>query len=164
MKIALVYPEVYNLARFKEQRKEFPPFGVLYLAAFLEENHFEIDIIKISQGNTQCDFRDYDVIGFSIPSSVTYNIVKEARFISLYSGNPTIVVGGVHPSFYSKETLIDLQADVVAIGNGEKTLLEIIQAHASKDFSQISGVCYLRGGSVMITSGRTIESLIDSRY
>ncbi|GAB2923507.1 hypothetical protein GCM10022245_65550 [Streptomyces mayteni] len=33
MRVALVYPEVLDLARFKEKRREFPPFGVLYLAA-----------------------------------------------------------------------------------------------------------------------------------
>lgn len=151
MKIALVYPEVYDLARFKEQRKEFPPFGVLYLAAFLEENHFKVDIIKINRDNMRCDFRDYDVVGFSIPSSATYDTVKEARFKSSYSRNPTIAVGGVHPNFYLKETLVDFQADVVAIGSGERTLLEIVRAHTNKDFSQISGICYLRGKSIITT-------------
>lgn len=161
MKIALIYPEVYNLARFKEQRKEFPPFGVLYLAAFLEENHFKVNIIKVNQNNTQCDLRDYDVIGFSIPSSSTYNIIKEVRFKSLYSGNPIIAVGGVHPSFYPEETLTDFCADVVAIGNGEKTFLEIVQAYSTRDFSQISGICYLRKQSLITTPKLAIESSID---
>lgn len=33
MKVALLYPEVYDMARFKDKRKEFPPFGVLYLGS-----------------------------------------------------------------------------------------------------------------------------------
>ena len=37
MKVALLYPEVYDMARFKDKRKEFPPFGVLYLAAVIEQ-------------------------------------------------------------------------------------------------------------------------------
>jgi anaerobic magnesium-protoporphyrin IX monomethyl ester cyclase len=37
MKVALLYPEVYDMARFKDMRKEFPPFGVLYLAAVAEQ-------------------------------------------------------------------------------------------------------------------------------
>lgn len=161
MKIALVYTEVYDLARFKEQRKEFPPFGVLYLAAFLEENHFKVDIIKINRDNARCNFRDYDVVGFSVPSSATYDVVKEARFKSSYSENPTIVVGGVHPNFYPKETLVELQANVVAIGSGERTLLEIVQAHTAKDFSQISGICYLKGKSIITTPKRIVEGSID---
>lgn len=27
MKIALLYPEVYDMARFRERRKEFPPLA-----------------------------------------------------------------------------------------------------------------------------------------
>lgn len=161
MKVVLVYPEVYDLARFEEQRKEFPPFGVLYLAAFLEKNHFNVNIFKISQNNTQCDFRDYDVVGFSIPSSATYNIVKKARFNSTYSNNSTIAVGGVHPNFYPEKTLTDFQADIVAIGSGEKTLLEIVRAHATKDFSKISGICYQRGRSIITSQKRIAEDSID---
>lgn len=162
MKVALVYPEVYDLARFKEQHKEFPPFGVLYLAAFLEENNIEASILKISEDKAQCDFRSYDVVGFSIPSSAAYGMVKEARFTSSYSGNPLIAVGGVHPSFYPKETLIDFQADVVAIGSGEKTMVEIVSEYDTKNFSQISGVCFKDGQSIAITSERIIEKSIDS--
>lgn len=161
MKVALVYPEVYDLARFKERRKEFPPFGVLYLAAFLEKNCFKVDIFKVSQGKVQCDFRSYDIVGFSIPSSTTYSIIKKTRFESLYFGNPIIAVGGVHPSFYPEETLIDFRADVVVIGEGEKTLLEIVRAHAIRDFSQINGICYTRGRSAIITQKRIVESSID---
>lgn len=161
MRVALVYPEVYDLARFKEQRKEFPPFGVLYLAACLEEKHIDVEILKISQDDTQRDFSGYDVVGFSIPSSATYGIVKKARFGSRYSSNPTIAIGGVHPSFYPEESLIDLQADVVAIGNGEKTLLEIVQTHPNKDFSLIDGVCYRKGGSIITTRPRDIENSIN---
>lgn len=161
MKIALAYPEVYDLAHFKENRKEFPPFGVLYLAAFLEENNFKVDVFKINSEKVCFNFHDYDVIGFSIPSSATYNLVKEARFGSQYSKNSTIALGGVHPSFYPEESLIEFQADVVAIGSGERTLLEIVQAHATKDFSSINGVCISKGRSILTTPKRAIENSID---
>jgi radical SAM superfamily enzyme YgiQ (UPF0313 family) len=161
MKIALVYPEVYDLARFKEQRKEFPPFGILYLASFLEENHFEVSIFKISQGQTQHDFSGYDVIGFSIPSSATYDIVKKSRFTSLYHAKATIAVGGVHPSFYPEQTLIDFQADVVAIGSGEKTLLDIVRSHTTKDFSRIAGICYQKDATIITNPTRPLENSID---
>lgn len=161
MKVALVYPEVYDLAHFKEQRKEFPPFGVLYLAALLEENNIKVSIFKICKSNTQCDFRNYDIVGFSIPSSATYGIVKESRFRSVYGDNPTIIVGGVHPSFFPRETLVDLRADVVAIGCGEKTILEIVGSHDSKDFTQINGICCTKDKSVIVTPIRSLDQGID---
>lgn len=161
MKVALVYPEVYDLAHYKEKRKEFPPFGVLYLAAVLEENHISVDIIKIDTGKTKYDFRDYDLVGFSTPSSATYGLIKEARFGSLFSSACTIAIGGVHASFYPEETLVDLKADVVAVGSGEKTLMEIIANHGSNDFSKIKGVCYFQDGKPAVTGKRLLENDID---
>lgn len=161
MKVALVYPEVYDLARYKEKRKEFPPFGVLYLAAILEENEISVDIIKVDKENTRCDFCDYNVVGFSIPSSATYGVIKEVRYKSLYSKDCIIAIGGVHSSFYPKETLVDLCADVVAIGSGEKTLMEILCAYDTRDFSKIKGVCYLQNENPVLTTERPLESEID---
>lgn len=161
MKVALVYPEVYDLARYKEKRKEFPPFGVLYLAAILEKNGIKVNIFKVNKSSTRCDFRDYDIIGFSIPSSATYGIVKESRFSSMYSNNPTITVGGVHPSFFPEKTLVEFQANLVVIGSGEKTIIEIAGTNSTKDFSEISGVCFMDGQSVIITPKRPIEKSID---
>ncbi len=161
MKVALVYPEVYDLAHYKEKRKEFSPFGVLYLAAILEENGIKAKIFKINKSSMRCDFREYDIIGFSIPSSATYGIVRESRFSSVYSDKQIVAVGGVHPSFFPEETLADLQADVVGIGSGERTIIEITRAHNTKDFSKISGVCFVDKHSVITTPKRPIEKSID---
>lgn len=37
MKVALISPEYYDIAHFGVKRKEIPPFGVLYLAAVIEQ-------------------------------------------------------------------------------------------------------------------------------
>lgn len=161
MRVALVYPEVYDLAHFKERRKEFPPFGVLYLAAILEENSISVDIIKICDGKTQCDFQAYDIVGFSIPSSVTYGMIKESRLNSCYSSNCTIAVGGVHASLYPQQTLLDLQADIVAIGSAEKTILEIVWAHNTRNFSLIKGICYFKNNLPCVTQERPFNSDIN---
>mgnify|MGYP001559954386 CR=1 FL=1 len=160
-KVALVYPEVYDLARYKEKRKEFPPFGVLYLASVLEENNFEVKIFKVVSEDEQFDFRDYDVVGFSIPSSATYNLIRNVRFSSLYAKDVVISVGGVHPTFYPKETFIDFMADVVAIGYGERTIVEIVNARKSKNFSQISGVFCFNGQSFVMNKEKPLDKDIN---
>jgi len=48
MRVALLYPEVYDMARFKERRKEFTPFGVLYLAAVIEQAGHNVAIKKVT--------------------------------------------------------------------------------------------------------------------
>ena len=161
MQIALTYPEVYDLARFKEKRKEFPPFGVLYLAAVLEKEGYNVVIFKINPEQESFDFRGFDIVGFSTPSSATYNLTKKARFSSIYSEGVTIAVGGIHAGFYPEMTIRNLEADVLAIGSAEDTIIEIVQAHVSKDFSKIKGICYRRGESVLFTDKREIRRSID---
>lgn len=36
VRVAVIYPEVLDMARYRELRKEFPPFGALYIAASAE--------------------------------------------------------------------------------------------------------------------------------
>ena len=46
MKVALIFPEYYEIAHFGVKRKEIPPFGVLYLAAVIEQKGIEPTIKK----------------------------------------------------------------------------------------------------------------------
>ena len=79
MNVAVVYPEVYDLARFKEKRREFPPFGVLYLSAVMEQAHHRVRVYKVSAGNEALDLRGFDAVAFSIPSSATYGVMRFFR-------------------------------------------------------------------------------------
>ena len=162
MRVAVIYPEVYDLARFHEKRKEFPPFGVLYLAAVMEDAGVEVQMLKVSPENTDLDLRGFDAVAFSIPSSATYGLIKEARFKSIYSGDPLIMVGGVHANFYPEETLEDIQPHVVGIGEGERTILELLQEYSTRRFSRIKGVCYFENSTPTRTPPRTLISDIDA--
>jgi len=154
MKLAIVYPEVYELARFKEKRKEFPPFGVLYLAAIVEESGIEVQLFKVSHQDTTLNLQAFDTVAFSIPSSATYNIIKEARLKSVFSKNALIMLGGVHPSFFPEQSLLDIQPHVVSIGASEKTIFELLDEKNRRDFSRIKGVCYLDHSQLRKTESR----------
>ncbi|WP_170323801.1 B12-binding domain-containing radical SAM protein [Cryptosporangium phraense] len=143
MRVALIYPEVLDLARFKEKRKEFPPFGVLYLGSVAEQAGHDVTIFKVTEDNWRLDLAEFDAVGFSIPSSATYGIIKRARFDSVLAADALIMVGGVHPNFYPERTLTDLQPDVVAFGEGEDTFLELLALANSRRFDGIAGVCFL---------------------
>ena len=162
MRVAVVYPEVYDLARFHEKRKEFPPFGVLYLAAIMENAAIDVQVFKVSPDETCLDLRGFDAVAFSIPSSATYGLIKAARFGSMYTGDPLIMVGGVHANFYPEETLEDIRPHVVGIGEGEITILELLQEHRTRRFSRIKGVCYFDGSTPHRTSPRTLMPDIDT--
>jgi radical SAM superfamily enzyme YgiQ (UPF0313 family) len=161
MNVAVVYPEVYDLARFKEKRKEFPPFGVLYLSAIIEQAGHGVQVFKVVPGDESLDLRAFDAVAFSIPSSATYGIMKKARFTSLYFGDPLLMVGGVHVNFYPEKSLADFEVDVAGIGECEETILELLATGKKRAFSAILGVAYPRNGSIIKTGPRALIGEID---
>jgi radical SAM superfamily enzyme YgiQ (UPF0313 family) len=162
MKIAIVYPEVYDIARFGKKRKEFPPFGVLYLATIVSaQNEMKVEIFSVESNQETLDLTKFDAVAFSIPSSVTYEIIKCVRFNSSYANDALIIVGGVHATIFSKQTLKDLDAHAVCIGNGEETIFELLFEKKSRHFSHIRGICYLSDGNVVFTEKRPLKKNLD---
>lgn len=161
MRVALVYPEVYDLARFREKRKEFPPFGPLYLAAAAEQAGHEVAIFKVSPGREALDLRAFEAVGYSLSSSATYGTIKRSRETSLHAPGALIMAGGVHANFYPQQTLLDLGVDVVGVGEGEETILELLQEADTRRFERVRGICYLDGGRPVLTGSREVHRNID---
>jgi radical SAM superfamily enzyme YgiQ (UPF0313 family) len=161
MRVALVYPEVYDLARFKEKRKEFPPFGVLYLGAVAEQAGHEVTVFKVTDEDWRLDLTAFEAVGFSIPSSATYGIIRDARRDSVYGDDPLIMVGGVHPNFYPEATLADIRPHVVGVGEGEDTFLELLDQAHTRRFDQVDGVYYLSANGPTRTRPRVPMRDID---
>lgn len=162
MRVALVYPEVYDMARFKEERKEFPPFGVLYLAAVLEEAGHHVEIRRAHPGETCLDLSGFEAVGFSLSSSATYGIMLQARRTSRIDPGALVMVGGVHCNFYPVETLVDFAAHVAADGEAEHTICDILDHADDHDFSSVPGVLYPSGGRVVRNAPRPLMSDIDT--
>lgn len=161
MKVALLYPEVYDMARFKEHRKEFPPFGVLYLAAVVELAGHDVSIKKVTPRATCLELGDYDAVGFSLASSATYGFMREARDRSVIRDDALIMVGGVHCNFYPLDTIRDFRAHVAADGESEETILEILDRVESKQFDDVAGVHWRRGPDVRSEPRRPLLKSID---
>ena len=161
-KICLVYPECYEVAKFGNKRKEFPPFGVMYLASALEKENYDVKIIATSNDNNCFDFSDFDMIGFSISSSLAYPLIKETRENSIFKANSLIIAGGIHASLYPNEIIKDLDCDIVSIGEGEKTIVEIAKATSLDDISKIKGIYYKKDNSIYITEKRNDINDLDT--
>jgi anaerobic magnesium-protoporphyrin IX monomethyl ester cyclase len=161
VRVALVYPEVYDLARFKECRKEFPPFGPLYLAAAAEARGHEVAIFKVSPGAETLDLRDFAAVGYSVSASATFDVLRRARMTSRHARDALIMAGGVHANLYPEQTLRELQVDVVGIGDGEETFVQLLHEAETRRFERVAGVCFLRGDEFVRTAERDVPRDID---
>lgn len=161
MKVALLYPEVYDMARFRQGRKEFPPFGVLYLGAVVEAAGHDVCIHKVTPEAESLDLSGCDAVGFSLASSATYGLMLDARRRARIRSDALVMVGGVHANFYPEQSLADFHAHVGSAGESEEIILEVLGRADSRRFDGVSGVLWRDDGEVRREPPRPLLRDID---
>jgi len=147
------------------------PLGLGYLAAVLRENGFyEIDLFDPEAEKSdweeireRIENFDAQIVGLSCVTA-TYPVAKKlAKLIKSVNKKALVVVGGAHVSALPKETLKDCSAiDLVVVGEGEETFLEICQKLEKKEsFNQIAGVAFRRGKKIFLSPPRLFNFDLD---
>lgn len=155
--MALVYVNSYEVARKQKRRKEFPPFGVMYLAACVRENmEWDVDLIAVDEYTSNeklKSWKKYDVIGYSIISSYAYNLLKRCHDSSVRKLDVVILAGGYQAEKFSNRVFKDFDADIIFRGEGEKSIQEFCRRYADRDYSSIEGVIYRNHQKRIFTTG-----------
>ncbi len=183
-KVLLIHPPCTIL---KRKYKYFsPPLGTLYLAAVLEEMGVETMVLDAALEGATIDtevdsFRiryglpvdniiekilsfSPDIVGLSCVVSSQYPVCAEivSKVKSIAPGIITIM-GGEHPSAMPREVALQSHADFIVIGEGERTLYDLVSCLTSgKDFDSIDGLAFKRGSRVRINSRTQFIEDIDS--
>jgi len=154
-------------------RLMYPPLGLLYLAAYLRER--EDDDLKVIDGcripynilisevNKFCP----DILGVSFTTQTAtgaykfINDIKEKRNIK---DSPLVVCGGPHATAMPEDVLRRSNCDVVVMGEGEITFLEIVKNFKEKkhNFSEIMGIAFKDGDTTRINPKRPPIKDLDS--
>lgn len=141
----------------------FPPLGLLYIAGVLQKNGISVKIVDgflDGWGAIENLIKDYhpDIIGITCHTYARIQALKIAKLAKDIIRDVKIVTGGAHPTIMGKEMLENFPyIDIVAIGEGDYTLLELCQG---KDYSGISGIGYRKNGQIIINPPRkNIEDL-----
>ena len=113
-----------------------PPLGLAYIASYVMKFGHQVRIIDgIVEPHSFQDLiniaKDYDIVGISIVT-VFYKRARELTgLLKSHFADKLIIVGGPHVSAMPDDILL-AGADIVAIGEGEATILEIMNAYADK--------------------------------
>jgi anaerobic magnesium-protoporphyrin IX monomethyl ester cyclase len=150
-----------------------PPFGLLYLTSALEKAGFEAEIIHetgtpetIKKILSRVLLLDPLFVGLSIltgPSLVPS--LAASREIKKHSAVP-VVWGGVFPSMVPQDVLRSAFVDIVAVGEGEETVVELARHFAGKGrqpaaLKNIRGIGYMENGKVTLNPPRPIIPDLD---
>lgn len=153
MRILLINPPTSDDPGFREYAVF--PYGILFLAAFLEKAGY---LVKIYDNNIDSrkpeDFVSFnpDLIGFSVLTGVSIGdaIDQSIKFKEILP-KTKIVWGGIHPSLLPEQTIIEPYIDYVTVGEGEYTLLELVQ-HLEKGepkLHDIEGLVYKENNEII---------------
>lgn len=161
--IVLMHPRVGDMDELRSSPAL--PLSLLH-AASLVSSEFEVDIVDMRRGPgwreklkevTGPETLLVGVTAFTGPM-ILWNLemVKEAK---KHTDAP-VVWGGIHATMEPRSTLADPACDIVVIGEGEETLLELARALKNNTpLEKIRGIAFMRDGEMVTTPSRELLDL-----
>lgn len=167
MKVLLIQPNyrgIYAYAEKKEITPIFPPLGLAYIAAVLKNEGIEVKILEANAHDLNHEQIKKSIENFSpeiVGITSTTSLIEEAHEIAnLCDKKIKVVIGGIHASSMPQETLEKFgRFDLLVRGEGEFTLLEIVQG---KSMSKIKGLSYRKNNKIAHNSERPLNNNLDS--
>ena len=142
----------------------YPPLGLAYVAAVLEESGHEVRILDVPALNLTLDemrkeILDFkaDVAGITCMTSTIKGSLEAAR-IAKESG-AIVVMGGPQLAVYPKETISYKFIDFGVVGEGEYVMRDLLTALESGNVSKVKGLVYKKDGKTHVNGYRVVEDL-----
>jgi len=163
-KILLINPpsslKAYSKSKIRAAIPTIPLLSLATLASPLIKDGHEVEILNLPL-STKPDvdlkrklesFSPTDV-GITFTTPLFPEAAEISRAIKNYDPAIRVIGGGAHASALPSESLRDSELDIVAVGEGDVTLPEII---SSEDISSIEGIYYKNNGEIKSTSSRAL--------
>ncbi len=164
MKILFINPPVFN--DIGRVLADTPPLGLLYLAAYCEQNGYpetkiiDADAAKLTWSQLEEVFikEKPDIVGITGPSLVIPALIKTAELARKNLPGGKIITGGFGSTKEPEKVLKlgNFAVDFIVMGEGEITFLELLKKIESgaNDFSEISGISYLDNNKNLVTTSQ----------
>lgn len=103
------------------------------------------------------------VVGITVKSQNYTSACAVAKITKSINKNTLVVVGGPHPSLTRTEVLKDPAIDIGVFGEGEQTIIEILNSiEGNQSLSSIKGIVYREGNDVIENLPREFINDLDS--
>ena len=144
--------------------------GLAYLAAVLEENGHEVNVIDCpalemnhEELRAKLASLEPNVIGITSMTPTIQSALLSARVAKEACPDAMVVLGGPHATFMDEQVLTQEAAvDIVARSEGEQTLLELAQnVSNSKSVNRIEGITFRNNRQIVRTPNRPFIQKLD---
>jgi len=170
MKILLIYPpsESFFIDTTHSTSGLSPPLGLLYIAKAIEENDDEVNLIDftaepMNESRLIHEIKNVDLVGITVLTNSLKNTNELITLIKSKRPRLPIVIGGPHCTLFPKISLEETGVDISVQGDGEKTIVDIINTiKGEKELSSIPGICYRIDDSIKLNESSEIIENLDS--
>lgn len=148
------------------------PQGTAYIAATLLKHGHEVEIYEQdihhypqSHLTQKLDNEHYDIVGLSfIGGYYEYRkAISISEAVNASKQRPFYIIGGFGPTPEPKYFLNKLKADAIVMGEGENTVIELLDfLKEKKDLKDVLGIAYRKDSEVFINPGRPLIEDVDS--
>jgi len=147
------------------------PLGPAYMAAVLKRNGVDVkvycqDVFHYTNEELAAFLqkKEFDLIGVGfLAARFKETVLDLCATINKHKKNAWLVLGGHGPSPIPEYVLKTTQADIVAIGEAEETIIELLKCKLEGgDLSKIKGIAYRKDGEVKINERREPIKNLDS--
>jgi anaerobic magnesium-protoporphyrin IX monomethyl ester cyclase len=167
MKILLINPKIHtNLSPGSF------PLGLGYVGAILKKHEHTVEALDIRGNNYSEDevegflinnVNNYDVICIGGMITVYLEIKKLISLIKKIKPSVPIIVGGTAASSVPHLVLSKTDADILCIGEGEISVIEILDTLAGNgDLKQVKGIAFKKEGEICFNPPRELIQDLDS--
>ena len=143
--------------------------GLAYVAGSLRQQGYCVDILDINleritkeQIKKRVVEKEIRLVGITATTPAINNALTIARLVKQVPG-VQVILGGVHPTIMPYESMSETCVDFCVIGEGEVTIVELIQAlEAGRDLKEVKGIAFRKDGLVIKTAPRVPVEDLDS--
>jgi anaerobic magnesium-protoporphyrin IX monomethyl ester cyclase len=145
--------------------------GLGYLAAVLEKNNYQVDVIdcpalrlSYDEFKNEISKRQPDIVGVTSATLTYKSALRIAKIAKETCPKCLTVIGGIHVTFWDDRALQECpELDVVVRKEGENTLLELVQRiEAGKNYEDVIGTTTRKNGEITRNPDRPYIEDLDS--
>jgi radical SAM superfamily enzyme YgiQ (UPF0313 family) len=150
-----------------------PPLGILYLASAIRDRFKDRFCLKIIDTGLigedpnviESEMQHFmpQIVGISTLTCEAEIMHRVAGLAKKINGSSVVIAGGPHPTVASESVLEDKNIDYAVVGEGEKTVVDLLGAlDKGKDISAVEGLSYRDDGILKRTKARPFIEDLDT--
>ena len=169
-RVLLVNPasfDIYKNSKVKAAAPKYPPLNLVTLAASIKKTNNEVKIIDLyTFKNPRKIFEktikefNPNIVGITFTTPLFFSMNNICHFIKRYNKKTFLIGGGAHASAEPVDTLKKSPLNMVVLGEGDFTILDVLSDKNS--FDSINGICFKKNKKIICTPKREFIQNLDT--